>query len=279
MRSRLNTTVIPALVVAALWFGAPAGVPAAAFQAPADGLTVLSLNLAMREDVYRIAAEVTDIGADAADVMLLQEVVARPGEPSVAHRLGEQFGMHAVFEPSFTRADGVVVGLATLGRYPVQESRVLPLKRFELSFRSRERVALAVRMGTEAGPLTTYNVHLDTRINSGDRVDQVSGVVTDAAQHDGTVVIAGDFNTNGNYWLFHTLPLPFIGRQGKGLERYMADHGLTSAFTDGSTHDALRMRLDWVFLKGREVSARAIHPVEFSDHHALVVSMQSRPTP
>ena len=67
------------------------------------------------------------------------------------------------------------------------------------------------------------------------------------------------------------LQLPFLGRQGSSLERYMARHGLRSAFERGATHDTLRMRLDWMFLKDMRATARAIHPTNVSDHHALLV--------
>lgn len=252
-----------------------AGTGAQSYEPPRETLTILSLNLAMREDVDRIAAEMRAIGAGAADIMLLQEVVERPGRASVAHQLGERFGLNAVFQNGFGLGDGRSVGLATLGRFPSRDTRVFALKRFDLAFRSRDRIALGVTLDTPAGPLRTYNVHLDTRINTGDRLAQVGSVVDEIRGLAEAAIVAGDFNTNGNLWLFHAIPVPFLGRQGRGLEQFMARHGLQSAFPGGPTHDALRMRLDWVFLKGLRASARAIHPVAVSDHHALLVSVNS----
>jgi len=261
------------LAIALSWPAGPSGARATTPHPAADGLTVLSLNLALGEDVDRIASRVRAIGGEAADVMLLQEVIERPGQPSVAHELAERFGLEAVFRREFTLEDGRGVGLATLGRFPAIDARVFPLKHFDLAFRSRDRTALAVTLDTPAGPLRTYNVHLDTRINSGDRLDQIAPVIDDVTAAPGGAIVAGDFNTNGNLWLFHTIPLPFLGRQGRGLEQFMARHGLQSVFDGGPTHDALRMRLDWVFLKDLHASSRSIHPVDVSDHHALIVSV------
>ena len=236
-------------------------------------MRVMSLNLALREDVDRVVGAIRAIGGETADVIALQEVVERPGQPSVAHRIGEALGLEAVYQPGFALGDGRWSGQATLSRLPIVDSRALTLKRFNLAFRTRERTALAVSVETPAGPLRTYNVHLDTRINGGDRIDQVADVIEDIHTARGPALIAGDFNTNDHLWLFHTIPLPFLGRQGSGLERYMARHGLLSAFQGGPTHDTLRMRLDWMFLRGVRATARAIHPMDISDHHALMVSI------
>ena len=229
----------------------------------------------MREDVDRIERSVRAIGGERADVMVLQEVVERSGRPSVAHQLAERFGLEVVYRSGSESGDGGVPGLATLARFPISDARVLRLKRFNVTFRPRDRIALAVTIATSAGPLRTYNVHLDTRINAGDRLAQLEGVVADFAASPEMTIVAGDFNTNRHRWLFHTIPLPFIGRQAHGLEAFMARHGLRSAFDAGSTHDVLGMRLDWMFLKGVEASARAIHPIDVSDHHALMVSVVS----
>jgi endonuclease/exonuclease/phosphatase family metal-dependent hydrolase len=240
--------------------------------ASTGGMTVLSLNLAMSEDVDRIAAELAAIGAGAADVMLLQEVIGQSSGPDVASRLADRLGLHAVYRQAFTRDDGRTVGLATLSRFPLINPRVLPLASFDLKLRSRSRIALAVDLDTPDGIVSTYNLHLDTRINTDDRMVQVGPVVEDLAAGAGRALVGGDFNTNRQRWLFNVVPVPFA-RQGSGLERFMESHGLQSAFRDGATHDRLGMRLDWVFVKGLDTASTSIHPIEFSDHHALRVTL------
>jgi len=276
-RAQVRAVVLALIVVVTVSWSPESGLAqdmAAAAPGSASPLTVVSLNLEMREDVGRIVNGIREIGADAADVLVLQEVVQVEGAPDIGSQIAGSLGLDAAYQSSFKIDGGRNVGLATLSRFPIAHSRALPLKRFSLIFRSRERSALAVTLDTPSGPLTTYNVHLDTRINGGDRVDQVADIVKDMEAAPGRALVAGDFNTNENLWLFHTIPLPFLGRQGSGLERYMASHGLRSAFERGATHDTLRMRLDWMFLRDLQPIARAIHPMDISDHHALVVTMR-----
>jgi len=277
---RIRTLVLSSCLAFSLSWSPDAGLAPDLLAAPAaDSLTVMSLNLAMQDDVDRLVAGIRLAGGGEADVLVLQEVVRTGDQPSVADRIAAQLGLEAVFQPSFKIGDDRSVGLATLSRFPIVDSRPLPLKKFSLGYRSRERTALRVTLDTPAGPLRTYNVHLDTRINGGDRVDQVADIIEDIDTGPGSALVAGDFNTNENLWLLHTIPLPFLGRQGSSLEHYMARHGLRSAFDGGATHDTLRMRLDWMFLKDMRATARAIHPTKVSDHHALLVSLTAAQRP
>jgi endonuclease/exonuclease/phosphatase family metal-dependent hydrolase len=238
-----------------------------------DRLTVVSLNLALRENLDRIVSELGDVGALEADVMLLQEVAQRGDGPDTATALADRLGMHAVYRQAFRLSDDLAFGQATLSRYPMSDARVLALKQFTFAFRDKDRMALAATVATPIGGVRTYNMHLDTRINLADRIEQIAPVVEEAAASSGPVIIGGDFNTNNHRWFFHTVPLPWLHRQGRGLERYMEGVGFVSAFDGTPTHDALRMRLDWVFLRGFDTSATAIVPLEMSDHHALIVSV------
>lgn len=271
---RLRTLILASCLAFSVSWSPDTGLSPDVLAAPAaDTFTAVSLNLAMQDDVDELVAGIRLVGGDTADVLVFQEVLQTKGEPSVADRIAEELGLQAEFRPSFRVDDDRLVGLATLSRFPIIDAHAIPLKKFSLLYRSRERTALRVTLDTPAGPLRTYNVHLDTRINGGDRVDQVASIIEDIDNAPGGALVAGDFNTNGNLWLLHTIPLPFLGRQGNSLEHYMARHGLRSAFDRGATHDTLRMRLDWMFLKDMRATARAIHPTKVSDHHALVVSL------
>jgi endonuclease/exonuclease/phosphatase (EEP) superfamily protein YafD len=248
---------------------APAGTPAGA------GVEVVSLNLAMREDAVEVAAALASIGAADADVLLFQEVVADPDGMGVATALASALGLSVRYRPSFALDDGRMVGLATLSRFPIVETRTIRLTRFDLRVRTRDRIALAVTLATPDGPVAAYNVHLDTRLNTGDRLKQLTPIIAELAGAAGPAIVAGDFNTNPHRWLLHLIPLPFLGRQGGGVERFMAAGGLTSVFGGGATHDLLGMRLDWVFVKALTPTTAAIVPTDLSDHHALVVSLSA----
>jgi endonuclease/exonuclease/phosphatase family metal-dependent hydrolase len=237
-------------------------------------LTVLSLNLAMREDADRIVAELMEIGAERADLLLLQEVVQRQPRPDVARQLAERLGLESVYRPAFTLGKEKSVGVALISRYPWRDLRVLDLKPIGLGFRSRQRIALSAIIDTPDGPVRVYNLHLDTRINLEQRLEQIAVVAREAEAADGPTLVGGDFNTNNNHWLFHTIPVPFLGRQSAGLQRFMEASGFRSAFALGRpTHDVLRMQLDWLFLRGLHASSASIQPVQMSDHHALLASL------
>ena len=79
MRRALLSLVVAFLCLSTTGWGASA----AAIKEP-GALTVLSLNLAMREDVDQIAAELTRLGVGQTDLLLLQEVVRRGDGPDVA---------------------------------------------------------------------------------------------------------------------------------------------------------------------------------------------------
>ena len=239
-----------------------------------DALTVLSLNLAIREDADRIITELKEVGGDRADLLLLQEVVQPSVGPDVAGQLALRLGFESAYRPAFDLGDDRSLGLAIVSRYPLRELHVIDLKAMALGFRSRTRIALGAVVETPAGPVRVYNLHLDTRINLEQRLDQLGVVAREVHATGGPAIVGGDFNTNNNHWLFHVLPVPFIGRQGAGVQRFMADNGFRSAFALGSpTHDVLRMQLDWLFLRGLRAATTAIAPVDLSDHHALLASL------
>jgi endonuclease/exonuclease/phosphatase family metal-dependent hydrolase len=237
-------------------------------------LTVLSLNLAIREDVDRIAEELRAIGGDRADLLLLQEVVQPSQGPDVARQLAVRLGLGSEYRPAFNLGDERSLGLAIVSRYPLRDLHVIDLKVMSLNFRSRTRIALGAVIDTPAGPVRVYNLHLDTRINLEQRLDQLGVVAREVHATTGPAIVGGDFNTNNNHWLFHTLPVPFIGRQGAGVQRFMEANGFRSVFALGSpTHDVLRMQLDWLFLRGLRAANASIAPVALSDHHALLASL------
>ncbi|MBP1606087.1 MAG: endonuclease/exonuclease/phosphatase [Acidobacteria bacterium] len=263
------------LVIGLLGLPGSGGTADAPARHPPHALTVVSLNLAMREDVDRIVSELTAVGTtDVADLILLQEVVQRERSPSVARQLGERLGLDSMYREAFLLDNRRSVGLAILSRYRWHDVRVLGLRRFDLVFRNRDRIALVATVDTPGGRVQVYNVHLDSRINLDQRIEQVTGVAGDVGSFDGPAIIGGDFNTNDNHWLFHTIPLPFIERQASGLQQFMEGRGFRSAFSGSRpTHDALGMQLDWVFTRGFDTLAASIHPVDVSDHHALMVSL------
>ncbi|HZP18209.1 MAG TPA: endonuclease/exonuclease/phosphatase family protein, partial [Terriglobales bacterium] len=163
------------------------------------------------------------------ELMLFQEVVRpRRGGPGPADDLAHALGMQISFSPSFRLPNGDQEGLAILSRHPIVESRTIPLRRYNLLWKSRHRVAQSVILETPAGPLHVYNLHLDTRVNLKARLAQMQPVVEEAAAQPGPVLVGGDLNTNPYRWVEHTLPLLIAPDQGVGVLNLMNSLGYSS---------------------------------------------------
>jgi endonuclease/exonuclease/phosphatase family metal-dependent hydrolase len=233
-------------------------------------VSVASLNLA-RQTTDIVAAELVKTSIADADVILLQEVVHRKGEAEeLEDALARKLGRHAAFAKEFELAPGLTEGLAVLSRYPIRDVEVLPLARYNCLFNSRDRIALAVTTDTPLGPVRLYNVHLDNRLNAGDRVAQVRTAIESAARFPGATLIGGDFNTNHIYWVGRLAPLPYMQRQATAVERIMRSHGFRTPFMKtGPTFDHLGLQLDWLYMNRLKAVQAGIEPVDFSDHHGI----------
>jgi endonuclease/exonuclease/phosphatase family metal-dependent hydrolase len=203
-----------------------------------------------------------------ADILLLQEIKAERGTPCIARQLGSSLGLAVAYSPE---AAGVTDrGLAILSRFPLLDVRTRPLKRFDLTFNSRARFALSATAATPWGPIRVENVHLDTRLNSAERLEQLEPAIDDGGYVSGRRIVAGDFNSNPFYWIGHVVPLPRFESQAKAVERYMLRRGFRSAIPESATtFDYLGMHLDWIWTSGLQSTGYMVLPLEFSDHHAV----------
>ena len=235
---------------------------------PGEALTLVSVNLAKETDDARIAADLRKAGLlERLDVLSLQEVRRDSG---VAVRLAQRLGMSAAVAGIGSGAGGDQTdGVALLSRYPLRDAEAIPLPRNELGVRTRCRVALAA---TVAG-VRAIGLHLDTRVNAQRRLEQVRPILEAAAGFDGPVALAGDFNTNGFWWIEHLIPVPFVNDQAQALYDRLTAAGYRSPFSPGgqATNDFLGLQLDWVFLRGLEAGNSGVEPLGFTDHHAVWV--------
>ena len=255
---------------------------------PSPNITVVSLNTAQEEDSQRI---LRTLAASAlmreADVYAFQEVVTRAGTP-VVEEVARQLGHHVAFAPSthpalLETANGDQrdlasdddQGLAILSRYPITDAVVLPLERHDVVWHNRRRFTLAVTVETPAGPVRIWNIHLDNRINSSDRLEQLAPVLAQARDHAGAHgdtarIIAGDFNTNNFFWIGHIMPIPVPGSHTSAVRKAMEEAGFQTPFEDSLiTLPRVLRHLDWIFMDRLEALASGVEPVEFSDHRAV----------
>ena len=243
---------------------------------PSD-LTIVSINLAEETDVDRIMKELDRIGqVRHADVFLLQEVRRYTNDESaMPHALARALDMHCAFAPGDRMDDGSSRGVAILSRYPLSAPAVIQLQRHRLKFKNRQRVALGVTVATPAGPVRIFNLHLDNRVNSRQKSEQLIPVVKAAAGFAGPRIIGGDFNTGDIYWVGHLMPVPYLQRQSRTVRDLMTSSGYSDPFERfGSTFDFFSLRLDWIWLQDLSAASSGVEPLRFSDHHALWVKLQ-----
>jgi len=236
-------------------------------------LCAVSLNLAKEPDPDTVANVIcaTPRLRDA-DLFLFQEVRHEKGKASVADEVGHHMG-HSVSFAAATDADDQ--GLAIVSRYPILDTKIQPLKACNLRFRCRNRFAMAVTVSTPLGGLRIWNVHLDTRINAQERLQQLQPVLEDAARYTGPQLIGGDFNTNNLRWLGNVFPLPLGPAHSAALRTVMRQHNFESPFPDELvTCPPIRRHLDWIFVSGLETLDAGAEPVPFSDHRAIWVRAQ-----
>ena len=206
-----------------------------------------------------------------ADILLLQEAEGEPESrkhaiAGLAGALGLPYSYASENRLSAPGGDGLV----TLSRFPLRHTTVLPLKQFDLLVNTRRRIALVHSVESPIGPLRLVNLHLDTRINTASRLQQVEPVIVATQGETVPVVIGGDFNTGYFRWLWHIMPISAWEDQAGAVLRQLSGFGFSTPFAGaGPTHDHLRLRLDWIFLRGLRWFARGIEKLDFTDHHAV----------
>jgi len=250
-------------------------------ESPADGsdLIVVTLNTARETDINEIVRDIEEAKRiRQADVWMLQEFAqpkdrAEAGLLELARRLNMQF----VYAPSDVMEGGQLLsGLAIFSRYKLSDPEVLPLKRFSLKINTRCRIALAATVETPMGLVRIVNVHLDTRINKKQRLEQIRPILEEASQHSIPKLIAGDFNTANFRWIGNLWPLPFIENQSDAVRRLLESNQFSTPFANGPStfkSSPIPLKLDWIFLNGFKTISWGLENVDFSDHFALWVRL------
>ncbi|HEY5936126.1 MAG TPA: endonuclease/exonuclease/phosphatase family protein [Kofleriaceae bacterium] len=238
-----------------------------------DTLRVVTWNVHYGEDAVAIAAAMrASQHVAAADVVLVQEIEAYPGEPGTrAQRLAEALGMTWVYAPA-RKDDGHTHGIAMLARHPLENVAIRELPYVEQAVRSRNRIAMAadIRFGDRL--VRIVNVHLDVRIGPGDRVRQLHGAVNDVGE--GPIIVGGDFNTNPWAWVESAVPLlateAIVGQeQAAVVDDYLYGLGFSGAIpveTPTMRLPAFQMRTDDLYARDLRIVASGIDYVDGSDH-------------
>jgi endonuclease/exonuclease/phosphatase family metal-dependent hydrolase len=235
-----------------------------------DDLVIASLNIAGRAPVDELLAWVGERGVD---VLLLQEVGHRSMDgAALAASLGDRLGFHSAYAPANVFGVMETQGLAIVSRHPLQDVEAYGLDYHRLRFRSRCRIALAATVATDDGPVQLVNVHLDTRINSSERVAQLAPVFEALEHGSGAQIIGGDFNTMNVRWFRTMWPFPFVQSQSTAVRRALGTAGFHTPFIDGPPTFRLLgfpLRLDWLFLKRLETLSWSVDAAPFTDHRGV----------
>lgn len=264
--------------------GAEASLDAVQGAAVGDAVRVVSFNVELGRDTEALAQLfATDPALMQADVVLVQEIEAHEAEPrSRASALAEALGMNYVYAPA-RDIDGGTHGLAIFSRHVITDAQVMRLPRVDMHIRPRERIALAADLEVGGVPLRVVDLHLDTRLNVTQRIQQLRPAVLD---EPGSVVVGGDFNTNPYAWVEGAVPLTAV-RGVAGLEQdeviddYMAAIGYAAPTQDsGPTQDAIveQLRLDSLYTRGVEpLGSGVVADADVSDHLPLWVDLRWPP--
>jgi len=241
-----------------------------------DGLAlrIASLNVAGEKDPDRILKDLSTIEElSKADVLLLQEAEYVPiGRPRSIRKVASTLGMKWAYAAEKLNRDGTAMALAILSRHRLSNRERRVLKTFDRVVLQRERIALGVTVHLPGCKVRVVNLHMDTRINTAQRRDQLESALELLHGFNGPQVIGGDFNTADIYWFKHVLPVPFRERQGHLVKVGLEEKGFHTPF-DGksSTIRFWGFQLDWIFTRGLVEGASSILKVPFSDHHAVYV--------
>jgi endonuclease/exonuclease/phosphatase family metal-dependent hydrolase len=238
---------------------------------PQDLLSIASLNIAGDPRIGDVLAGWAR--QRAFDVLLLQEVGDRSQDgASFVTALSNRLGYEFAYAPANRLGDTETQGLAIMSRHRLENIRTFPLKFHRLRFRTRCRIALAATVITRDGPIQLMNVHLDTRINSRERIEQLTPLLDVLDAVDGPQIIGGDFNTMNVRWFRTMWPFPYLQRQAAALRKRLGGNGFHTPLIGGRPTFrflGLPLRLDWMYLKRLEAVEWNIDTVQHTDHRGV----------
>lgn len=209
-----------------------------------------------------------------ADVVFLQEFESDPAT------LATTLDRSVAYAPGYQRSKNSTHGVAIASRFPLRDLRVIELPRYRVVVNSARRIALRATIDLTSGPIHLYSVHLDNRINPGDRKRQLAPVLADADALPRTpAIIAGDMNTSPFCWIGNVIPVP-CGRQDDCVERSVREHGFDTPVTASGATSQWGMRLDAIYTRSLDIAAFGVSDiVHVSDHLPLWAVVVARRSP
>jgi endonuclease/exonuclease/phosphatase family metal-dependent hydrolase len=237
----------------------------------------------------RTAAEILSNNSllPAPDILALQEAdkeTGRAGGQHVAARLAEAMNLPYVhvaaglpqgvkpkqrewwlnFEEQIALDDKGDTWVALLSRVPLSEITRIDLPWHDCAWRPRLAMGATIQMA--GSRVRLFNVHIDPHGALDNQHQQTQTVLDQAKEHDGPIVILGDFNT-------------LSAHKAAEIKKLMESHGFTTplpvrlATWRGA---GLRFHADWIFVKGVRVLGWGVaKPLNVSDHWPIWAEIET----
>jgi len=239
---------------------------------PTDPLRVVTYNVEYGPDPGALADTLDRTEPLlSAGVIAIQEIESYAAEgESRAHQLATRLGLGYVYIPA-REVPGGTHGLALLSPFPlVDVARMdLPRAKHDLCQRIAIRATIELPGGSVAH---VVDVHLDTKLNTAQRIAQLSPALAEA---EDDVIVAGDFNTTWVEFVGGTIPVLSAADatdQGPAVDDYMRGLGFaTPTQNSGPTEHMLgfEMRLDAIYTRDLGDRYGGVEHVGPSDHWPL----------
>jgi endonuclease/exonuclease/phosphatase family metal-dependent hydrolase len=208
----------------------------------------------------------------------LQEVdrnKKRTGNANTVKQIAEELGKHYAWAapPSTEAGKEEETGVAILSNYALTDVQRIVLPHEGPS--KRRRVAIGATVNIAEMPIRAYSVHSENRIPVNEKIDQMKAVLEDLAQRpkDMPAIILGDLNTwersavkkTSQLFLQENFNTPFANGSSTFMQRILLF--------------PIRLKLDWIWLRGLEATSHGINKkIGLSDHWPLwtVVKVRRR---
>ena len=240
-------------------------------KAPAE-IKVVSYNIRWRggEDLDELVQHLKDESDIAgATIVGLQEVdrnKKRTGNLNTVKAIAEKLGRHYAWAAPPTPKAGMEeeTGVAILSSYPLTDVHRIVLPHPGPG--GRRRVALGATVDIGGTPLRIYSVHSENRLAVDKKIKQTEAVLEDLARHPKNMraIILGDLNT----WESSAVK--------KTSQLFLRENFTTPFPNDNSTFlrtvllIPIRLKLDWIWLRGVEATNHGIDKkIGLSDHWPL----------
>jgi endonuclease/exonuclease/phosphatase family metal-dependent hydrolase len=204
-----------------------------------------------------------------AAIIGLQEVdrnKKRTGNTNTVKLLAGELGKHYAWAAPPTAKANLEeeTGVAILSSYPLTDVRRIVLPHEGPG--GRRRAAIGATVTVAGTPLRFYSVHSETRMDVKKKLEQMSAVLEDLKHHPKVAhaIVVGDLNT-------------WEPGAGKRTSKLFTKENFNTPFDNGKSTFfrkillfPLRLKLDWVWLRGLEATSHGIDKeINLSDHWPL----------